>query len=232
MSRGSSIVIGILLGALASGIGVGIFLHRANQDRVRLAEQARLNLEETTRLHTENRRLIEETNQRLTEAAQQITASKTLIDSLQSERALVSQAIPLATPTARSLVGWSDIVAFDQKFSLKIPPGLHLHLNTETTLTLTDDSGQDVFTVEKQVENSQSHGGADRLAATSSVAYVTQDSLWQGSRVKHGDSRMSLYILYRQKNGSLTHTLAARLAPTSRLNEKTFLIMLASMRFP
>lgn len=234
MQRSSSLLTGIALGAVAAGFGVGIFLYKANQDRIRLADQAHMTLEEITKIREENRRTIEETNNRLEIAKNQVTKAQETVRTLEEERDFLTRAIPLLPPNPRELYGWSELVALRQGFTLKVPPRLKNTTNNEEEFSVAEEStSQNSFPwlfISPYDEKHEQDLLANVVTSTP-ISYLVHDHLLTGVRGITRNSQSPIYILHIQKNGKITHLLWIQPPSVAYAGEKTLLTVLSTLRF-
>jgi type II secretory pathway pseudopilin PulG len=121
MRRFTSVLISILLGALAVGVGMGYFLMKANNDRERLALIAQAAEQESQEAIQAREQAIKAANAKLDAANTEITKAQETIKAFNEERALIQSATVLRTPNAKEIKGWSEIVSLGQKATVNYP---------------------------------------------------------------------------------------------------------------
>lgn len=216
MRRATGIIIGILLGALASGLGVGFFLHKANADREALAAQIRETSEQAQRAREENQRAIEEANNKLRAASIEVSKAQNAIKSLEEERALLTQAEQIDGPSKRT-VKWTPVVTLALGASLKVPIGNVIASNDDHALTVarqtpagTDDARWFSLMPYNPVLEQELRA---TLATSTPVSYLIDGRLFTGERGVLATTSEQILILRIHQNGQLTHLLWVKNAP-------------------
>src|SRR5260221_13484618 len=101
MRRAASVLISILLGGLAAGLGTYVFLKKANDDRERLAGIVVQAQQESKAAVEKSQQTVEEANQKLNAANEEISNAQQLVKALKEERDLMATAHLLTPPTGR-----------------------------------------------------------------------------------------------------------------------------------
>ena len=201
---------GILLGAIATGLGVGLFLFKANRDRQVLVNQLESITVEAQKSREENQQAIESANEKLITANIEVTKAQELIKALQKERDLLAEAEILEIPSTRVLWGWSDIVSLDQGISLKIPSGNSVESNDNQTLTIAKDNK---FKTESYWLSIMPYSAGREEEALSSLmdleqlSYVVGERLISGYQGKTKIDNETIYVLQVRYGGATTHLL-------------------------
>lgn len=209
MKRAYSVILGILLGAVAAGVGVGIFLKLANDDRTRLAEELDVTVQNAKLSREENQRLVEEANRKLTQANVEISKAQQLVASLEEERKQIAIATPLAAPASRAIRDWKSAVDLDLGVSIKYPADSAIEQNAATELTIARTVGTEsarwfsLTPYDTRLESEM------LMAFTTStpVSYVIQGHLVTGRKGTILDQRGTIYVLQIHSNGTTTHLL-------------------------
>jgi len=211
MKRATQILLGILLGALATGAGIGIFLAKANSDRRALADRLTETQKQAERSREENRLAIEEANRKLTEANEEVTKAQNIIEMLGEERRLMASADPLPSPSSFSTYRWSEAVSVDLGISLKIPLGTEIAENTKEAMLADVENQSDSlwlsvmpYTHDKELE------WRERLQSTSTVSFVIHDRLITGHTGPTALAKDPNYVLRIQKKGEPSHLIWIR----------------------
>lgn len=232
MRRAATILLGILLGALATGIGIGFFLMKANGDRARLADEVAATVEQANKARQENAKAIEAANSKLNASNIEVAKAQALIKSLQEERNQIAKATALTPPPPKAVRGWQDAVSLGQELSLKLPTTLLVDGNTTNGLTAsfkdTTLSDSRVLSVTPYDVTRETELLASFTQATS-VSYLVDDRLLTGSEGRLPGSADSLLVLRVRKDGEATHLVWIRLS--KKLDETTALTILSSVRF-
>lgn len=213
MRRAASILIGILLGALAAGLGTGIFLKKANEDRARLAKAIETTVEQATQARSENTKAIEDANAKLNAANLEVAKAQALIKALQEEQAALATATVLPAPAARTVRGWSDVVNLDLGVSLKIPPTLVQGPRSATEITATLKSGSISDPRALSIARYSATQEQELLASLvnpSAVSFVINGRLVTGSKGSLQGQSTPLYVLRVRHEGVTTHLIWIR----------------------
>lgn len=233
MRRAATILIGILLGAIAAGLGIGFFLMKANSDRARLADEVAVTVAQANKAREENTKAIEAANAKLNASNVEVAKAQALIKSLQEERDQITTATALVPPPPKAIRGWQDAVSLGQELSLKLPASLTIDSNTTNGLTasLKDTSRADarilgITPYDAKHENELLGSFTD----STSVSYLVDDRLLTGSEGKAMGSDGTLYVIRVRKDGEATHLLWLRVSKGG-LDETAALTILASLRF-
>ncbi len=234
MRRATTILFGILLGAIAAGLGVGFVLHQANMDRERLAAQVDATAEAARETRQQDKQAIDAANQQLANANAEVAKAQDLIQALKAEKELLAQATKLTPAVPRLTRDWTDVVAIDLGVSLKQPAFSTVETNTTQVLTLATTQNQQM-TQWFSVMPYSAAGEQDLLAAlatSTSVAYVVDGRLLSGvTGIAASDQRTTVFVLQaRSDDGHPTHLIWMR-QPTLTTDTATLLSVLASMRF-
>ena len=234
MRRAVTILIGILLGALAAGLGIGFFLMMANSDRARLADQIAATVAEANKARDENTKAIDMANAKLNASNTEVAKAQALIKSLQEERDQITKATALVPPAPKAVRGWQDAVSLGQGLSLKLPTVLTVDSNSSNSLTasLKDATVTDARSIgitpydasrETELLNSFTH--------STSVSFLVDSRLLTGSEGQVPGTDGSIYVIRVRKDGQSTHLIWIRVPKKGTIDETTALTILASLRF-
>ncbi|MEK7115943.1 MAG: hypothetical protein AAB879_00950, partial [Patescibacteria group bacterium] len=135
MRKFSSVILSILLGAIAVGGGMFVFLKKANDDRARLAELVTHSRTDAAAADERSRHAVEEANQKVAAANAEIAKTQKVISALQEERDLMRTATPLV-PRAGAIRGWKQTINVPLGVSCKIPATSSIELNDTEALTI------------------------------------------------------------------------------------------------
>lgn len=139
MQRVASVILSILLGALAVGIGMGIFLHKANSDRQRLERIALEAQSKSQQAQDQSQRAVLEANAKLKAANDEVVRAQATLKAIEEERSLLEKADFLAEPKAETLKGWSEAVNLPLKVSVRIPPNNRIEENSDKALVVSSE---------------------------------------------------------------------------------------------
>lgn len=230
MRRAATILIGIALGALAAGIGVGIFLKLANDDRERLAKQLETTTAQAQVAREENQRAVEEANKKLLDANAEVGKAQTLIKNLEQERRLLATATPLSMPSTKVLRDWKDVVNIDWGVSLKYPADSALESNTaqgimlSRTATSGDTRWFSLMPYQERLETEI----LSSYTTSSPISFLVNGHLMTGWKGTVAGSKEPIYALRVWSHGTLAHLVWAR-EPAA--TSATIQNVLSTMRF-
>lgn len=135
MKRATPLILAILLGALAAGAGIGIFLKLANDDRHRLAaalEDARVTAEQAVK---DKQAIANDANQKVEEANAEVAKAQRVVENIKEEQKLMLAAEKLTKPSSYLLRNWSHVVSLSQGIGLSLPPDTGIESDTSAALT-------------------------------------------------------------------------------------------------
>jgi len=235
MRRATTVILCILLGALASGAGIGIFLKLANDDRERLAKQLADAVQQSNAARQENQHAIEDANKQLLAANAEVGKAQMLVKSLEEERNLLTTAKPLSPPPANVMRGWVDTVALDLGVSLKMPAGNDVQTNDTQSLTVAKTGaadGQDArwLSLSPYDERLEKELLAS-LATSTPVSYIIQGHVVTGYQGTMPGRPDPVLILRIRKDGIISHLLWIRNPNGTRTDAKPAVDVLSTMRF-
>lgn len=233
MRRVASVLLSILLGASATGVGITIFLKKANDDRERLAAIAEQARQDSIAAAESNKRTVEEANKQVDAANAEVAKAQHLVKTLKEERDLLARAEPLSAPSTKTLKGWREAVSVPLGISIKIPPTSRIELNDESGLTAGASSSQPQgdsrwFSITPYDDRLDRELSSSAVTSTP-VSYIADGQLLIGQRGKIGNPAAETIILRVQREGQNTHLIWAR-APSS-LPFSTVLTALATLTF-
>ncbi len=223
------------MGALASGLGIGLFLHQANTDRLRLAEKIDTANKNITDIQESNRKTVEETNKKLQEANTEIAKAQQLIKNLDEERLLQATAQALRLPSAKNLPGWNDVIDLDLGVSLKQPPNSLVATNGPRALTLIRSASQinddpRWFTI-KPYSPLEEQELIQTLSTSTVITYTVDGTILTGVRGEDRFSHQQTLILHIQQSGIIRFLLWAKDPTGNSTITPTVMNALASLRF-
>lgn len=229
MKRAYSVLLGILLGAIATGVGVGIFLKLANDDRTRLAAELDATVQGAKLSREENQRMVEEANRKLTQANTEVSKAQQLVVALQEERKQIAIATPLSAPTGRIVRDWKSAVDLDLGVSIKYPSDSAVERNAATELTLAKTVGTEsarwfsLTPYDARLESEM----LNAFTTSTPISYVIQGHLVTGRKGTILDQHGTVFVLQIHSNGTSTHLLWIKdaVSPGAAMN------VLSSMTF-
>jgi hypothetical protein len=234
MPRSLSIFLWILIGALASGLGVGLVLHASNTDRQRLTRELQSAQATVLSLKAQQTKLTRESNEQVAEAAQQVARVETELARLQTLQSRFKTALPLIPPTAAQTRRWSEFASVAMGVSLRVPPAMHTQSSDDGLFVSTRRLIQGVPIEEQWFALTPYRAEREtdirsRLSNVSEVTYALGTRFLQGVRGTLPDGRESLYLLQVQENTSTTHLLWGK--TTDGVSTRTILDTIATLSF-
>lgn len=219
MKRVTSVLLAVLLGALATGAGMGVFLKLANDDRARLANDVSRAKAATERADREKQQIADEANKKVAAANAEVTKAQRILQAVVQERELMAKAKSLAKPPARELRGWQPVVSLQQGVRLNLPPGTAVEANDERSLTavlrtaatgtaVADGFLEDArwFSITPYDERLETEL-ISALATGTESAYVVNGRLLLGRTIRPNDSRRQMTVLRVEQAASSTHLI-------------------------
>lgn len=217
MQRFTSVIMSILLGAIAVGVGMGIFLHKANTDRQRLEKVAIEAQGKSKEAQNRSQQAIQEANAKLKAANDEVAKAQATLKAIEEERGLLAKAEALDEPKAETLKGWSEAISLPLGVSLRVPPKNSIGENSDAALSIAAEqkSGSASMTL-PELRWLQISPYSERLeselvgamASTTPVMFAVHGRLLKGTRGQSqtGDS----YVLKVSSLGETTHLIWAR----------------------
>ncbi len=236
MQRLTSVIFSILLGAVAVGIGMGIFLHKANTDRQRLEQVALEAQGKSKEAQDRSQQAIQEANAKLKAANDEVAKAQATLKAVEEERALLAKAEVLAEPKAEALKGWPEAVSLPLGVSLRYPPKNAIEENDETALTIAGEPKAGSSSTTPELRWLQITPYSQRLeselvgamASTTPVLLAARGRLLKGTRglTQAGET----YVLKVSSLGETTHLIWVReVGKTPR--DKTLQQVLSTLNF-
>lgn len=225
MKRFSSVILSILLGAIAVGGGMFVFLDKANADRARLADIAAKSREDAKAAQEASQKTVEDANRKLADANAEIAKAQNVIKSLEEERKLMRNAVILEPPRSNAVKGWKQAIDIPLGVSCKFPPGHVVELNDAQALTISTTEGTPDgrwLSITPYDERLDSELRANFTTSTA-VSYLVGGRLLMGARGE------KFFVLRVQKDGRTSHLIWARVS--AGMTEKTVLTALATLDF-
>lgn len=212
MKRITSVLIAVLLGAIATGIGVVPFLVLANQDRNQLSEDLRQTEARALQIEDEKQQIADEANKRVEEANEEIERAQTILEEVQEDQQLLATAPRLDSPSSWETYRWKTAISLFQEVSATIPPGSAVLEDTREAFTVTELVGNDApdpraswLTIMPFDELHEAEL-LTSLASSTETAVVVQDRLLKGKRGTLRDGTESAVYRVRQ-SATTTHLI-------------------------
>ncbi len=209
MRRAFPVLLSILIGAIAVGGGMFVYLTKANADRARLAGIAEKAQQDSKTAIETSQRTIEEANKKVDAANVEITKAQKLVADMREERQLLATATKITAPTPKSLKGWKEAVSIGLGVTFKFPATLHVDTNDDSGLTLADANGR-VFSLTTYDERLETDLMASFVTSTP-VSFDANGRLFVGTRGKISSDQGTVFLLRLRHDGTTSHLLWMRL---------------------
>ncbi|HWQ99306.1 MAG TPA: hypothetical protein VN397_00470 [Candidatus Methylomirabilis sp.] len=212
MRRVTSVLLAVLLGALATAIGMGVFLKLANDDRERLATEAAQAKAAADRAEQEKRRFADEANKKVEDANDEVAKAQRILQAVVEERELMATAKRLAVPSARELRGWQPVVSLPQGLGLSLPPGTTVESDDARSLTSVKKTFADFLTDARWLSVTPYNARLEReldtaLATSTNLSYVADGRLLLGRIGALTGANDRVAVLRVQESASSTHLI-------------------------
>lgn len=236
MKRATPLLLAILLGAITSGIGVGIFLKLANDDRNRLAAELEAANEKAQVALEEQARVTDEANKKVSEANAEIQRAEELLRTLDEEQALAKQAKSLRKPSTGEIRGWQSIISFHQEMGLLIPARTKVESDTKEALIAVEQSAETIPGGDSRwLSITPYDAGLETnllasFGTSTGVAYIVDDTLLTGRMGTVGATKEKMLVLEARTRGEKTHLIWVK-DPGTFTNDAGFERLLATFEF-
>jgi len=220
MKRSVSVFLWILVGACASGLAIGYFLHRANVDRERLGRQMSEAEHQLQEIKSNSQKLAEEANRKIADASMEIIKTQALIKQYQEAR-------ELKQPDYRTLRYWKETISPSLGVAIKYPPTAFVS-QTDPDIRLASRDGlsssEDIWLIIQRYDPNQEQVSLQGWDQTTSVHFIVGDRLFNGWK-----TLPSSYVLRVQSNTTSTHLIIAHSNP--QISEQRLLDTLSTINF-
>lgn len=244
MKRFLSIVLSIVLGAGAVGIGMGIFLWKANEDRERLSEMVSQAQQDIERAREARERAVRDANEKLDTANTEIQKAQYLVTTLQEEREQITQASVLIPSTSsKTYKGWNEIINLPLGITAKYPPQSIIDINDQTMLAFGYATTSQVSTSTASLEPNRwfivsgyqlSHEQEllGRFTTSTALTYLVDRHLLVGRIGTIASSTEPIVVLRSQRAGQSNLLFWIRVPASSTKDPlKTLTDLLATLSF-
>lgn len=234
MRRSFGILFWILLGALASAIGIGVVLHASNTDRKQLTRELEVAKSQVATLQAQQSSLTQESNQRVADAAQQVADLQRQLQALSALQSQFKTATRLTLPAPAQIRRWSEFASVAMGVSLRVPPGMQTQSSDDGLFVSTRRIVKGV-PIEEQwfafapYRQEREQDIRSRLTNVTNVSYALGTRLLTGVRGTLLDGTQTLYLLSAQENASTTYLLWGK--TTDGVSERMILDTLATLSF-
>ncbi len=234
MRRAWSVLLWILVGALASAVGMGIVLHTSNKDREHLSRELQTTQAALASLKAQQESLTKESNEHVAMAAQQVADANARLQAVTALQARLKASAPLPSPTALQTRGWTEFASVAMGVSLRVPPRMQTQSSDDGLFVSTRRLVKGV-PIEEQwfaltpYRPDRERDIRSRLTNVKEVTYTLGTRLLQGVKGTLPDGVQTLYLLSVQENASTTHLLWGK--TTDGVGERTILDTMATLSF-
>lgn len=186
MKRFTSVLIAVILGALATGLGTVPFLVLANQDRQRLDQELLLSKTKANETEQEKQKIADQANQKVKEANEEVQKAQLAILEAREDEMLLASSDRLSPPSARELATWNPAISLTLGVSLTVPKQFSVERDDATAFilinSLTSSSSTNVTPAIDIEPNDSSHAHYSGLFASSTpVNLVAGGKLLKGT---------------------------------------------------
>ncbi len=233
MRRTLSVLLWILLGAVASGASVGFFLHQSNQDRVVLLRQLDQTKQELAIAKRVNEQIHDEASQRIAQAKADAEETQLRMQKLDEARALTEKAQTLPKIASTQSKQWSEQVSVPLGLSFLTPPKSQSWM-TDQILGVGSGNpksmqGLDQWLSVSAYDGKREEAIVSQLLHAEQVVFKAGDHILIGKRGILKNTDAVTYVMQSQQDGQPTHFLWAR--TNKEVNETRLLETLGSFSF-
>ena len=222
----------VLLGASATGIGMGIVLLHARTERDLLNAQVRQTETDLQNLKKEHTRLIEEAASRLTrmEATHAVTTAR--LEAITQAETLLANASTLPTPDPRTRRTWPETIVVPLGISIRTPVYAPAAVNDQTLTATINGNAQtagDLWLSVTRYSPDAERSLLNQLQSTTTVQYRIGNRLLAGTRGVFQQNRGIAFVLRIERLGTPEKLIWIR--AISPLNEQRLLEILSTLTF-
>ena len=186
----------VLLGAVASSVSVGYFLHKANADREYLSTRMHALEEEVGQTKADSEKLAADANAKVDTAAQEVARVQKELQSAEEERQAITKAIPLVKPDARTLKTWTEAFSIPLGISIRIPPGTAVAEYENRLQSSIARNPSQIWLSITAYDGAEEIVQNQKLTDTEAVGYLVAGNLLQGIRGRDPSSAGYAYVLH------------------------------------
>lgn len=215
MKRFTSVLIAVILGAFATGIGTIPFLVLANQDRNRLDSELHATKKFAEEKESEKQTIAEQANEKVKAANEEVQKAQAIIMEAQEDEHLLATSERLVPPSVHDRAKWNANVSLNQGISILTPNGY--------TVTQDEPHG---FVIDKEIKTTISTGTTpvifiepyderkeiqriNSFASSTSINYVVGGRLLKGQEGVLLDGSTAILFLVRA-SAKTTHIIWLR----------------------
>lgn len=213
MRKASSIILGIVLGSMATGIGCGFFLHKANASRRELVESVETTIARAEQQRQNDQRAVEEQQRHAIALAETLAQTQQRLTEWEEEARIMERATNLASPSASEMRQWMETVSVELGIAFKHPSRMNVEMNIGRVLDMairndTNDHERSlsIRPFDARTEEEWKYG----LTSSTEVAYAGKGYALVGIRGTLPGSSDAIQILRLRQYGTTTHVLWTR----------------------
>jgi hypothetical protein len=234
MRRLSQILSLILIGALAVALGMGVYLHKANQDRERLAQAASDADRAAREAQDKQAQAIEEANKKLADANAEVAKAQQALQALKEEHDLLLTATSLPEPKTSLFKGWNEAVNLLLGASIKYPNTSAIETDDANSLTLSRAGNSSPLTDTRWFSLTPWNERLEQeltsqLATSTPVSYLVHGRVLVGHVGAMSDTSAQTFIL-KVRAGEAQFLIWAR-DPDTLTDHRTLLQALSTLDF-
>lgn len=234
MRRFSTIILSILLGAVAVAVGMGMFLHLANTDRTRLAGIAIKAQQDSKTALNAREAAVNEANTKLANAENEVQKTQTKLQALQDERDLMVSAQVLTLPTPKELRTWKEIIKLPLGVSVKMPPQNEADLGQNEdqakSLSLYTMTQYRWFSIVPYDEQAELFALQPFASSSTAVDFLVNGHVIVGKKGQDSMTHAETIVAHIQSNGVKEYLITAHTIP-GQISFQTILSTLATLNF-
>lgn len=232
MRRSLAIILWILIGALASGAGIGWVLRRANHDREALEHALKKANQKIESLE----QAYQETNNSSQLVAEEVGRLQSELDALKNWQRILKNATPLTPPPAARTRGWSEFASVPMGVSIRVPQGSQaktnddgLFLRTQSKPGRTGIEEQWLVLVKYRADREKEFYKNSPAYNSGPVDYSLDNRLLGGMRGVSSGYDNEYYVLRVEDNATSTYLIWTKTVPG--VDGRTVLDTLATLSF-
>lgn len=222
----------ILLGAGATGIGMGLVLLQARLERDTLKEHVRIAEAQLTSFQSEHTRLMTEASARVTQAEEAEQTAHAQLDAYVGAQKLMETSLPLPSPDPRARRTWVETISIPLGISLRTPNLAPANANDQSitaTINGTAQTAGDLWFSLTKYSDEGERGLLRQLTSTTTVRYRIGNRLLNGSRGLFQGDQTPAFVFRIEQHGVPQSLIWIR--AISPLTEQRLLEILSTLTF-
>lgn len=215
MKRFTSILIAVILGAFATGVGTVPFLVLANQDRYRLDSELHKTKSMAAETEVEKQKIAEQANQKVKEANEEVKKAQAIISEAQEDERLLASSERLVAPATYERSKWNTAISLYQGISLLTPVNFSVTEDEPLNFIISSESKKGYSTGTTPVifiqpyDQNNKNQYLNKFASSTKIAYVAGGRLIKGEQgiLLDGSAAMELEV---RSSAKTTHLIWMR----------------------